>query len=1327
MAPTPKKPVKNFKGTYCMLCRKFYATNDVQQHMHSMLHHRELETVLGTNSRHDCYACQTSCVGLNEYAYHITTALHKAQFKVFLSKNIMMPSLEKTLHADAIAIIMERNKALKRKEKKAKNKQRKKLKQLAAQKSVMLKEPTKKTTVPPENNLQKSKQADVRNIKQQGAVRNQSGTMGCLSVKPKGKMQQLLRQQEQLSRSAHRLQQDAKVSAKGVKSKKESGAEKAKNVTWPPADCHYYHEAQYSSEKDDEFISDHLPLAGAIIFEDSYGTHKESCQTKPEQSSECPTIPASPPQSVNRSSSSTPARDVDISAMLRQIRRALGVREPCRADRQARLQSSKAGVQVSGTESARPEGASEGNSAVKAPLQKTSNAAADQSATTLSVQAQQSNTVSSLASTSQCKSKTTSTKPKVDITQRMQKVTKSSKPTLRKLLTLSGSRRNLNPKEVYEDIKRKNREMLKGIPRFGIELAPPLSDQGCALPLQDNEQPPPECLNWESLPDSPPHLFCPLTPLNQQEEGRDALTDAQSSSANQEVSELPAAAPKDCSITQTVTQPTMKTEPISIDENGHFLENGSTKKRRSHTVKDGDINNKDPSGKRRRKTKSNEDQVEMNQLLAVSLKEEDLNHSLLELDKCLIQARSALQTAYAEVQRLLLLRQQVIAEVNDLRSKRIEILQGMQENYSGASDVENKAIIPSTGAAATVQATSLSSLPSEDPGSNFSDHTLVTVQSRPSSCSSSSSLPFSEPASSISHHQQAAVQSRPSCSSSPALPSSDVASGNTHHHPASTSLSAMTLKFKKDISESLAQKQEIKNDQTVSCNADACQMPVNSCVPVYVLDTPTTSPHSPAPITGGPPRQVQENLSNIQVKGREVSVDKPVSRFVPGSDQNAGISSVSINDGGNDCDVEIVAPSQLPIINVEEVDNKESSEKSDSVEVRSATDRKSQPPAVTVKDENVCQESIVVTEDVEPFLGVFENHKGPVYGLQIHEDLLYTCSGDNTVRAYNLVSGERQAVFEGHTDKVNCLLVSWLPNMPARLYTGSSDQTVRCYSTKSKKCLEQISLPDRVFCLHSAWNILYVGLANGSVASFDLKTLKQLDMFECHGLRGVSCLGSAQEGARRLLLVGSYDSTISVRDAKSSLLLRSMEGHSKTVLCMKVVNDLVFSGSSDTSVHAHNIHTGELLRIYKGHSNSVTSVMVLGNVLATACLDKMVRIYELETHDRLQVYGGHSDMVMCMTIHKSVIYTGCYDGSIQAVKLNLTKNYRCLWHGCSLIFGVAAHVVQHLVGDHTNPSLHTIKCRWRDCSTFFGSQLSVRQELPDHMQSHVENESEIQP
>lgn len=55
------------------------------------------------------------------------------------------------------------------------------------------------------------------------------------------------------------------------------------------------------------------------------------------------------------------------------------------------------------------------------------------------------------------------------------------------------------------------------------------------------------------------------------------------------------------------------------------------------------------------------DKAQVDQLLAVSLKEEELCRSMQTVDGSLIQARNALQAAYAEVQRLLLVKQQVRA------------------------------------------------------------------------------------------------------------------------------------------------------------------------------------------------------------------------------------------------------------------------------------------------------------------------------------------------------------------------------------------------------------------------------------------------------------------------------------------------------------------------------------------------------------------------------------------------------------------------------------------------------------------------------------------
>lgn len=40
---------------------------------------------------------------------------------------------------------------------------------------------------------------------------------------------------------------------------------------------------------------------------------------------------------------------------------------------------------------------------------------------------------------------------------------------------------------------------------------------------------------------------------------------------------------------------------------------------------------------------------------------------------------------------------------------------------------------------------------------------------------------------------------------------------------------------------------------------------------------------------------------------------------------------------------------------------------------------------------------------------------------------------------------------------------------------------------QTRECIEQLKLEDRVLCLHNRWRILYAGLANGTVVTFNIK------------------------------------------------------------------------------------------------------------------------------------------------------------------------------------------------------------------------------------------------
>lgn len=100
------------------------------------------------------------------------------------------------------------------------------------------------------------------------------------------------------------------------------------------------------------------------------------------------------------------------------------------------------------------------------------------------------------------------------------------------------------------------------------------------------------------------------------------------------------------------------------------------------------------------------------------------------------------------------------------------------------------------------------------------------------------------------------------------------------------------------------------------------------------------------------------------------------------------------------------------------------------------------------------------------------------------------------------------AVFDGHSSKVNCLVVSSGPGLPQQLYSGSSDQTIRCYnlqvclctSASPGFCLLLIlmfwSFSDFVLCNRTAFSIFHPLLQQ---CERHLKTLQiRQTCIKCH-------------------------------------------------------------------------------------------------------------------------------------------------------------------------------------------------------------------------------------
>nr|XP_057933494.1 zinc finger protein 106 isoform X2 [Doryrhamphus excisus] len=985
------------------------------------------------------------------------------------------------------------------------------------------------------------------------------------------------------------------------------------------------------------------------------------------------------------------------------------------------------------------------------------------------------------------KTKTGGLEPNLNIARRVRNLSESRrsdtekdsglKPTVRQLISSSGSRRKVNWDQVYQEV-RKKQDKGKGMPRFGIEMVPnDLEDQSQEednLAFLDN-------FPWEALketsspavsrkrslsessiaPASEHSCFpsceseTPQRQVRRSEQQRSSVSPTFSvPKENDEAEQKPKLTLEEA---QKLADKLMLEKAKALQRSDSMLGDnssgteqmdtqGTAKRRRTP----GDVPSQEAAGveqdKKRRKIKSKSaDRLQIDQLLAVSLREEELSRSLQTVDSQLIQARAALEAAYVEVQRFMVVKQQITTEMSTLREKRIALLKGMQAgNIAAPPPVrlkEEEADPVESSLAASMS--SLTSIAHPGSASSPSASSLpVAIKQEPLSpvrVSSETELleavTLAEPTLGLHTSVETKLEDSWALGQSGDVKDSTLGLLEPNEKAVQAVHHLHNLDLKTSVQ--LMSASSRRSSETGS-------LAERSPSPVFETPAVPNTAESPCEMHGGKrvrklkKRKVLEKAhGNVQPESSDTEMDAETSRpRWPRPNRRSSSSSAHSTQA-------LLPDTDPPVLMEEKMEVTETCQQllgtslspPASIPDSSRTEQPSLAcnEVTSTSDMDICKSSEsevsfpkMTRTSSYTSCGAFEGHQEAVNGMQVHNGLLYTCSGDRTIKALDLQSRKCVAVFSGHTSKVSCLLVSTAPCLQRRLYSGSSDQTIRCYNLKTQELEQQFSLADRVLCLHSRWKILYAGLANGNVVTFDLTSNRQMDVFECHAPRAVSCLASYQQGSGRILLVGSYDSTISVRDAKTGLLLRTLEGHTKTVLCMKVVNELVFSGSSDQNVFAHNIHSGEMVRAYKGHSHAVTVLTVVGKVMVTACLDKMVRVYDLQSREQLQVYAGHSDMVTSMAVHQNKIYTGCYDGSVRAVELNLTHNYRCRWHGCSLVFGVMEHLQQHLVGNHVGANLQTQRCRWRDCEEFFCARNGSKQGMLAHVQKHAE-EAEPEP
>ncbi|KAK3089437.1 hypothetical protein FSP39_003593 [Pinctada imbricata] len=148
---------------------------------------------------------------------------------------------------------------------------------------------------------------------------------------------------------------------------------------------------------------------------------------------------------------------------------------------------------------------------------------------------------------------------------------------------------------------------------------------------------------------------------------------------------------------------------------------------------------------------------------------------------------------------------------------------------------------------------------------------------------------------------------------------------------------------------------------------------------------------------------------------------------------------------------------------------------------------------------------------------------------------------------------------------------------------------------------------------------------------------------------------------QRLIISGSYDTSIRMWDIDTGSCKRIFRGHRDTILTITVVGDYLGSGAKDNSCKVFNLHTGKCHRTFrhrapvwavamsaKSSSWSITSIKFDRWHIITGSTDGYALVWSSQgDHDRCLNALRHPKPVLCLEFMYLRVITGSQDGRIR--------------------------------------------------------------------------------
>ncbi|XP_034833952.1 putative autophagy-related protein 11 [Maniola hyperantus] len=293
-------------------------------------------------------------------------------------------------------------------------------------------------------------------------------------------------------------------------------------------------------------------------------------------------------------------------------------------------------------------------------------------------------------------------------------------------------------------------------------------------------------------------------------------------------------------------------------------------------------------------------------------------------------------------------------------------------------------------------------------------------------------------------------------------------------------------------------------------------------------------------------------------------------------------------------------------------------------------------------DENLRRDSVVVNGNADAVLA-----------LECVENNFLAACLDGNVYYFNN-DGHLLTTLRGSNLAVTCLTIV-KEKYGTTVYTGSLDSRIRYYDLetgleKGPECnvLSPIQTMDR------AWDTVFVGTRTGFVLQFECKNNMLIPVSSVKfSDQSILALRAMKEGPRKVLLVAARSENVTIKDAQTGLLLRTLVGPKMTVYSLLYEDGKVYCGTSSHQIHVFDYASGSHFGTHSGGKGAVC-LRATGGLLFAGCYDGCVYVYREGESQPFAQIRGPSLMLLSLAVVGSKIIAGYKDRSLYIWKIPLS-------------------------------------------------------------------------